>query len=184
MTAATPDYVTPVTGWRSWLVVPGDGEARLASVSVGHEALWPIGEPLRASCRATGVLAHPSPWRHCRCGIHAARTPVEAAFYVELPQRARTVMAIGLVSLWGSVIEAEGGWRVSRAYPERLYLPCRQPSDEARLWAIAADLVDAYGVPAEVLHCPYGGVVGTLAPACAELSGAETPFNAAYEERP
>jgi hypothetical protein len=56
--------------------------------------------------------------------------------------------AIGLVSLWGSVVEGESGWRASHAYPKRLFLPRSERARDAE--AIRRGLAD-YGVPIEFL---------------------------------
>jgi hypothetical protein len=61
---------------------------------------------------------------------------------------------IGRVSLWGSVVECQDGWRASRAYPERLYVPSLLEGHELAHGAkkIALELA-AYGVPIEPLEC-------------------------------
>jgi hypothetical protein len=59
---------------------------------------------------------------------------------------------LGLVSLWGKVVECEQGYRASHAYPLRIYVP-----DDALgpRWAgpdqIAEQLASAYGVETDVL---------------------------------
>jgi hypothetical protein len=61
---------------------------------------------------------------------------------------------IGRVSLWGSVVECEGGWRASHAYPERLWVPALHDEHEIAGDArkIACELT-AYGVPIELVDC-------------------------------
>lgn len=137
MTTA-PDYLEPVSGWRCWVVDVTGPSARLRSI--GHEA-WPVGQPLAAACRVPEtLLAHPAPGPGCDCGIHAARRAADAACYVELPSWSAAVMAIGLVGLWGRVIEGRGGWRARFAYPQRLYVPCRRLAERPLLADIAGDL--------------------------------------------
>lgn len=60
-----------------------------------------------------------------------------------------TPTVVGCVSLWGDILECERGWRASRAYPERLYVPAfhRRGITSTKL---AADL-GAYGVPVAML---------------------------------
>jgi hypothetical protein len=60
---------------------------------------------------------------------------------------------IGRVSLWGSIVECEDGWRASHAYPERLYVPLRSESDNGRDARAIAHELTAYGVPVELLDC-------------------------------
>ena len=74
--------------------------------------------------------------------------------------------ALGRVSLWGSVVECEQGWRAERAYPAALYLPALAASvSRGRLGrflrrrrsAIGAPEVArglaAYGVAVELIAC-------------------------------
>jgi hypothetical protein len=161
VTGGAPDYAAPVTGWRTWLIDASGPEARLRSV--GRPTRWPAREPMVAECPGVTFSHHP-PGPACRCGIHAARAVEEAAFHAELPSRARTPLAIGLVALWGRVIEGDAGWRASAAYPEALHLPLRRPDDRPRLEEIAWDLT-AYGVPVAILDCSGRGVVEALSAA-------------------
>jgi hypothetical protein len=153
-----PDYLAPVSGWRTWRIETAGPEARLASVVRG--ALWPLGEPIQAACSWIG-LVHPPPGRGCRCGIHVARDPAEAAFHAQLPSGADQPLAIGLAALWGRVVEGRGGWRGALAYPETLYVIQRRPGEAERAGALAWDLT-AYGVPAGVLDCSGRGVLEAL----------------------
>ncbi len=105
---------------------------------------------------------HPAPWSGCQCGLHATRVIEEAAYYVDLPSRSHQVMAIGRVSLWGDIVEAERGWRGSHAYPEHLYLPLREERDRGALEHVAWALT-SYGVPVEILDCRFAGVADQLA---------------------
>lgn len=131
-----------VTGWRAWVVTQTPAGLRLGSVL--HDLEWPHGRALVAECRrdedpfAATVGPHPVPGGECNCGFHAARDPVDALSYARGRDEANTVCRIlGEVRLWGHVLETEGGWRASHAYPGRLYVP--DP-------ALAAELT-AYGVP-------------------------------------
>jgi hypothetical protein len=92
---------------------------------------WAPGWPLKASCE----LPHRSPAIGCACGIYAAFEPRLPHAYlpphVKAAERIRTqailgydvVMAVGLVELWGHVIECEWGWRAQHGYPKALWVP-------------------------------------------------------------
>lgn len=132
----------PVTGWRAWVVTETAAGVRLGSVL--HDLVWPRGGPVVAECRreddpfATPLGAHPVPGAECNCGFHAARDPVDALAYARGRDEPGTICRIlGEVHLWGHVLETEGGWRASHAYPAHLYVA---DSD------IAAALA-AYSVP-------------------------------------
>ena len=65
---------------------------------------------------------------------------------------------IGTVSLWGRVVECTRGWRASRAYPSRIYVPQRPAPywlRAERSEEIALGLTD-YGVPVELLDAAAG----------------------------
>ncbi len=156
--SAAPDYVAPVSGWRTWRVDESGAEARLASLI--RTAAWPVGEPIVAACPWVG-FAHPPPGRGCRCGVHAGRHAAEAAFQADLPSRAHDRLAVGLAALWGRVVEGEAGWRASHAYPETLYVILRRPDDRERCAEAAWDLT-VYGVPTGVLDCTRRGVLDAL----------------------
>ena len=134
----------------------------------------------RRTTRCAGRLAgrprqrarrlHESPAAGCGCGLYAARDPELAVAYlpthIKETLRARqpeilgydVVMAIGRVSLWGRVVEAEWGWRAERGYPTELYLPARVTHYRRRgrrvsildAEALAASLAELYVVPVRV----------------------------------
>jgi hypothetical protein len=164
-----PDYVEPTIAWRSWLVVAAGEGIRLSSVV--FRKTWPPRRALEATCQRK-VVAFPRIWRRkstghaapterCRCGIYGAREAELAASYVgnqlwqEEPLRPPLLhRAIGRVSLWGTVVECEDGWRASHAYPERIYLPihggCDDGMIEPRQLAVS---LGRYGVPVELIDC-------------------------------
>jgi hypothetical protein len=115
------------------------------------------------------VPTHVAPDESCRCGIYAAATATEAAASVTVPARPREEIVhhvIGRVSLWGTVVECERGWRAERAYPSSLAVPAPLPQApkrhtlrRRRQWSrfrpaaeIAAALCE-YGVPVELVAC-------------------------------
>jgi hypothetical protein len=117
-----------VTGWRAWVVTETAAGLRLGSVL--HDLVWRHGRPAVAECRrdddpfAVAIGPHPTPGPACNCGFHAARDPVDALSYGRGRDEPGTVCRIlGEVLLWGHVLETEGGWRASHAYPVRLYVP-------------------------------------------------------------
>lgn len=73
--------------------------------------------------------------------------------------RAAIGAVIGQVSLWGSVVECERGWRASHAYPACLYVPLGQHGRLSVLSGRAADAerlalsLRAYRVPVELVAC-------------------------------
>jgi hypothetical protein len=163
---AAPDYCRPVIGWRVWTVTQAAVGARLAShVS---PSVWEPGAELVASCdahrrdprrpwRLRQPVGHAAPEPRCTCGVHAMGRVGFLATYLPQANRPYSWMrpvgrqVIGLVSLWGRVIEGSRGWRASHAYPARLWLPgidgnaCRI----ADIDAIVRDLA-GYGVPVHV----------------------------------
>jgi len=170
---AAPDYMEPIVGWRTWLVLLEGGDFRLRSVV--YDALWPPGRELVASC-----LRHRLPWRRrsghvpparrCRCGIYAAKEPEDAASYLEGRSWADALSdqrVIGTVSLWGRVVECERGWRASHAYPKMIYVPparSRSWLRAERPQEVALALTD-YGVPVDLLDTDardLGGLVAAL----------------------
>ena len=176
--SAAPDYIEPIVGWRTWLVLLEGEDFRLRSVL--YDALWPPRSELVARC-----LRRSSPWRRrcehvppayrCRCGIYAAREPEDAACYLEGRSWADALSVhrvIGMVSLWGRVVECKRGWRASHAYPKIIYVPTtRSPYwlRAQRPQEIALALTD-YGVPVELLDTDNrhpGQAVAALGPEAA-----------------
>ncbi len=121
---AVPDYIQPVVGWRTWV-----WDERHGLVSPLGWTRWMPGETQRASCspttwmRAQRILgrphvpAHNPPGSTCECGIYACSTPPSST---DLFLKGH-VFVVGLVSLWGRIVEHEHGWRGEFAYPRVLF---------------------------------------------------------------
>ena len=161
-----PDYAEPFVGWRVWSVASVDGSFRLRSVV--FDAIWPAGQQMAARCLRRrlrlpwrrGEDVHAAPVEPCSCGIYAS-TLQRLASYLDCEfERRRFHRVIGQVSLWGSVVECQQGWRASLAYPSRLYVPARRTdgADLEDAEELALGLVD-YGVPVELLDCGRPGEV-------------------------
>ncbi len=151
MSEQAPDYLEPVIAWRAWGVETTPQGSRLRSMTRSDH--WPVGQALVASCHHTPV-PHPAPWRGCRCGIYGARRWEDAAYYTSLPSQADQTVAIGLVELWGSVVEGDAGWRASHASPSRIVLlPSPLACDNLDYLTTALELAD-YGVPVEIFDGP------------------------------
>ena len=112
------------------------------------EARCAVPRLLRAS-----IGKHAAPDIRCQCGIYASRS-------LDLFERPRPAWpptpVVGTVSLWGTVIEHERGWRGRFAYPSRLRLVC----------AMCAWFEPGTGVP-QVVHA-FGTRLYTL---CASHRG-------------
>ncbi len=157
--SGVPDYVEPVVGWRVWFTREDQGRARLRSLF--HDLCWPVREPLAAACLRRRLPLrrrdHPAPAASCQCGIYAASLERVASYLEPGWARERSDPVVGRVSLWGTVVECEQGWRASLAYPERLYVPMLDaPGHESRAARVALDLTD-YGVPVNLLELDTAG---------------------------
>jgi hypothetical protein len=120
-----------VVGWRCWRVIDTGDDFVLESAN--RTTRWPASVALEASCSVDHPHTIPAP--ECACGIYAARTPeLVLGYFPPVVRRAATiiapailgydkVVAVGLVSLWGDVIEGALGWRGQYAYPRELFVP-------------------------------------------------------------
>jgi hypothetical protein len=161
MTGDAPDYVEPVVGWRTWLVVKERDALVLRSVV--FETVWRPRRELVARCEARrGLLwrrlrnkPHETPSVSCECGIYAAREIAHVAGYLtvyeDLLRRSVVHRVLGQVSLWGTVVEGERGWRASHAYPARIYVPPRGTACRRVDPLEVALELGRYGVPVEIL---------------------------------
>ena len=146
-----PDYAAPIVGWRVWRVVRERDTLRL--LSAVYDEVWePRREAVGECLAARAVAPHVAPDESCSCGIYAVRDVSNAARYlVGRNDPAVVHRVIGLVALWGVVVEGSDGWRASRAYPLSLWVPPRHTSGYR---VGAEELVTAVGA--------YGASVGVL----------------------
>jgi hypothetical protein len=151
---AAPDYAEPLRAWRVWRVVERERELFLGSVV--KPTVWPVRRALEAVClrsafRVPWRRAHDAPQETCDCGIYGSSLE-RAADYARQPLPLRALgWAVGLVSLWGTVVECEHGYRASHAYPAELWIPW--PADGARIDRVAvAACLAAYGSPVRLLE--------------------------------
>jgi hypothetical protein len=173
--SAAPDYIEPIVGWRTWLVVCEGEGFRLRSVV--YDTPWFPRNELIACClhRAFSFpwrrrSGHVAPAHGCACGIYAAREPGEAASYLEGRTWADALSVhrvIGTVSLWGRVAECPRGWRGSHAYPKRIYVPTtRAPywlrAERAEEVALALTEYDVPVEPLEADPCGADELVAAL----------------------
>jgi hypothetical protein len=152
-----PDLVEPIVGWRIWRITRNRGEARLSSYFYRSE--WPVLEPLRAQCSAPRMMwtrerrCHLAPAPYCVCGVHGAHWQLFAAEIKRSHLARKPRFALGEVALWGTVVEAERGWRAEFAYPRRLFVPLRKRGGPFEDFKLALEL-GAYGVDVELFDAP------------------------------
>ncbi|MDQ3876376.1 MAG: hypothetical protein M3322_12685 [Actinomycetota bacterium] len=100
---------------------------------------------------------HAAPIKGCFCGIYGATELEQVRQYVVASHSGYAGVGhyahrvVGHVNLWGRVVECSQGYRASRAYPARLWLPTRRPDGKRfDVERVALGLLD-YGVPTELL---------------------------------
>ena len=104
--------------------------------------LWPVDEPVRATCRRVVHSSHEAPARGCECGIHAGRELGAWDHYLAIDAERRV---FGRVLLWGSTLEGAHGWRAAEARPVEIFVPSAVTNQEE-----VAEGLRAYGVPVHV----------------------------------
>jgi hypothetical protein len=154
--SAAPDYFEPFVAWRVWKVVRSDSAYTLGSVI--QPTLWRAGEPFAAECRRgrhrltrlIGKDWHQAPEEDCVCGIYAGRLEGLGTYLAEAVCRG-VARVLGQVALWGTVVECERGFRASRAYPVRIYVPADTGATGSVDWEDVSFDLARYGVPVELL---------------------------------
>jgi hypothetical protein len=131
------EALRPAVGWKVWRVEDG------VLLSVLYGDVWPVDEPVRASCRRDVHVAHEAPAIGCECGIHAGRELGAWDHYLAVGAERRV---FGRVLLWGAVLEGTTAWRGELARPVEIFVPpAVESADEV------AEALRAYGVPVHVL---------------------------------
>jgi hypothetical protein len=69
---------------------------------------------------------------------------------------------LGLVSLWGTVVECERGYRASHAYPLHLYVPIDAAWQKKHCWDELVSGLESYDVPVEPLAARCSETVWVL----------------------
>ncbi|MEJ2866510.1 hypothetical protein WCD74_01950 [Actinomycetospora sp. OC33-EN08] len=130
-TAAVPDVPAAVLGWRTWRV-GRRAQQRHALFSPLTGTPWPAGRPMVAQCASP---RHTPPGTSCPCGLYAVDDTATLGWSPSDHE------VLGVVALWGDVVEGERGWRASHAYP-RFLVTGPGVSEEQR-----AVIARRYGVP-------------------------------------
>jgi hypothetical protein len=148
--AAAPDLIEPVAGWRLWSLARTRAGLRLASPV--RDAPWTPGHAHVAACGH----GHEAPRARCDCGVHALRRPDGLFRCLGLEVAPPSPYVVGLVALWGRVVECERGWRGERAAPLRLVV-----AGTDGLAELAAGLA-GYGCAVETAASGVADVVALL----------------------
>lgn len=160
------DPHTPIVAWRAYTVDHSVLDRPV--LRSGHDAIWPQGGPLQATCKANTNRGadpteeeppHDAPQLDCGCGIYATRTlhHLRTAGYGD-PQ------LFGLIALWGRVIEHDDGYRARYAYPLALLVNLRDTSLDWGEWR-PADWRDATADLCRSIARQYRVPVGACPPA-------------------
>ena len=132
------EALRPAVGWKVWRVADG------ALLSVLYGDVWPVDEPVRATCRRHVHVAHEAPAIGCECGIHAGRELGAWDHYLAVGAEERV---FGRVLLWGAVLEGARAWRGALARPVEIFVPpAVENADEV------AEALRDYGVRVHVLE--------------------------------
>ena|SRR5690348_9552809 len=139
-----PDHVTCLTGYRLWEVYPHRGVGHLSSVAwilylepgVAQKAI--CGFNLSHFSTEMASIPHDSstaPADGCDCGYYSLKS-LDILVH-QYPHEDYRGYVIGIVDVWGRVIEHEHGYRSEYIYPRELWIS--RPEYEY--------LGDMYGVP-------------------------------------
>lgn len=132
------EALRPAVGWKVWRVEDG------VLLSVLYGDVWPVDEPVRATCRRNVHVAHEAPAIGCECGIHAGRELGAWGHYLNVGAEKRV---FGRVLLWGAVLEGATAWRGELARPVEIFVP---PAVDNPVEV--AEALRAYGAPLHVLE--------------------------------
>ena len=135
---SVPDLPHPVVGWRTWRV-GRRAQRRTELVAPLAGVTWPSRHPMVASC---GSARHSPPGDRCACGLYAVADPGALEWGISDHE------VLGVVALWGRIVEGGRGWRASHAYP-RFVLTGPSIAGEQR-----AAVSRRYGVPVHRSEVP------------------------------
>jgi hypothetical protein len=165
-----PDFAEPIEAWRIWRVVIDKRGCWLGSIV--KPTLWPSGDALVADCLRAGAVgrrfrrwrrkSHAAPTTNCECGIYGTGLRECGQYLNDSPLDERGTRVLGQVSLWGTVIECERGFRASHAYPLRIYVPADSSSRSAQRWEESLAGLEVYGVPVEFLSARRSEAIEVL----------------------
>ena len=165
-TAEAPDFPAALESSRTWSVIATDEGYRLGSVVM--PTVWPPGKPLVAQClraspagwlRRRRDREHVAPDAPCACGIYAAPMPLLRQYMHDPLVNGTVGLVLGHVSLWGTVVECERGFRASHAYPLRIYLPTASTLEPGHCWDEVLAGLQVYGAPIESLETSCKGAI-------------------------
>jgi len=143
-----PDYISPILGYRIW-------QWDVAGLCSLNGEFWQPGKPLEARCKVCDFALwrghhravhglHRAPHIKCTCGIYASKS------LEHLRECGYERYGIyGQVSLWGTAVEHQYGWRAQYAYPRRVFLlpeilPLTLVEIQARLLALISYRCDIF----------------------------------------
>lgn len=144
-------YTQPILGWRIWRLREDGG---LDSVVYALRGPWIPKTAHVAVCRPCTFGGHPMPQRGCTCGIYSLKEMSHVFWTINrhsssfasdpvgiLPD---TPGVLGLVYLWGNIVEGEDGYRAEYAYPAKLFI-VDNDDNEDQIRAVAAN----FGIPCD-----------------------------------
>jgi hypothetical protein len=135
-----------IVGWRSWFVDTRYAGPRLRSLTRGY--VWPGDQPMISTCN-NDHTGDPAGFTACSCGLYCANT-YESLWrlgYSWSSIEHRFPIVVGELTLWGTVMESEWGFRATHAYPRKLYVPEYH-------WKVAMPLRERYGVRVKLVYPP------------------------------
>ena len=142
-----PDVPVAVAGWRTWRV-GRRAQQRHELFSPLTGTPWPPGRPMLAECASP---RHAPPGDSCPCGLYAVANPGDLGWSPSDHE------VLGVVALWGEVVEGTHGWRAAQGYP-RFLLTGPGVSEEQR-----AGLARRLGVPVHRGEVPPRDLASFLA---------------------
>lgn len=150
----------PEIGWRWWRWDLLAEELRPWFFFEDGRAWAPRKASIAKCCAAQVLRNHDHPDRSCTCGFWAFRDESDMHEYGD----GKDVILLGFVpvygqvSLWGSLIEHEYGWRASKAYPYTIKVPSSElhrsvdeEPEEVDTRSVALRIANRYAIDAEAV---------------------------------